>query len=283
LALAQAREVAARLKALGVDSELVPMTTSGDRGAPPSSSSAGVKGLFVAEIVRALQAGEVDLAVHSAKDLPSEDPADVVVAAVPERGSPLDVLVTREPSLPAGATVGSSSLRRRGQLLRTRPYNVVDVRGNVDTRLRKMHDRQVDGLVLAAAGLARLGVTTANVETLSPEEMVPAPGQGALAVQARADMDARELAARIDHRASRMAFEAERALVRQLGGGCALPLGALASMVDGLVNLVAVVFRPDGTGYVRAEGAGDAPEAVAREVGDLLRAHGAGAILEELR
>ena len=283
MALAQAGEVAARLKELGLDSELVPMTTSGDRGAPPSTSWAGVKGLFVAEIVRALQAGEVDLAVHSAKDLPSEDPNDVVVAAVPERASPLDVLVSREPSLPAGATVGSSSVRRRGQLLRTRPYKVVDVRGNVDTRLRKMRERQVDGLVLAAAGLARLGVATAYVETMSPDEVMPAPGQGALAVQARADTAARELAARLDHRPSRLAFEAERALVRQLGGGCALPLGALGSMVDGGVHLVAVVFRPDGTGYVRAEGSADAPETVAREVGDLLRAQGAGRILEELK
>ena len=259
------------------------MTTSGDRGAPPSSSPAGVKGLFVAEIVWALQAGEVDLAVHSAKDLPSEDPEGVIVAAVPERASPLDVLVSREPSLSAGATVGSSSLRRRGQLLRTRPYRIVDVRGNVDTRLRKMHEGQVDGLVLAAAGLSRLAVTMEHAEMLSPDEVVPAPGQGALAVQARADADSRELAAQIDHRPSRLAFEAERALVRRLGGGCALPLGALASAVDGRVHVVAVVFRPDGTGYIRAEGAADAPEAVAREVGELLHAQGAGEILAELR
>ena len=259
------------------------MTTSGDRGAAPSSSSAGMKGLFVAEIVRALQAREVDLAVHSAKDLPSDDPDDVVVAAVPERASPFDVLVSREPTLPAGATVGSSSLRRRAQLLRTRPYRVVDVRGNVDTRLRKMLEGRLDGLVLAAAGLARLGATTPHVETLSQDEVVPAPGQGALAVQARADSGAREVVARIDHRPSRLAFEAERALVGHLGGGCALPLGALASVLDGRIHLVAVVLRPDGTGYVRADATADAPEAVAREVGELLGAQGAREILEELR
>ena len=236
----------------------------------------------MAEIVRALQAGEVDLAVHSAKDLPSDDPDDVVVAAVPERASPLDVLVSREPSLAAGATVGSSSLRRRGQLLRTRPYRVVDVRGNVDTRLRKMSEGQVDGLVLAGAGLARLGVAPDFAETLSADEMVPAPGQGALAVQMRADAELHETVGRLDHRPSRLAFEAERALVRHLGGGCALPLGALATQFNEAVHLVAVVLRPDGSGFLRAEATAGAPESAAREVAGLLLSGGAREILEEL-
>jgi hydroxymethylbilane synthase len=259
------------------------MVTSGDRGATPAASPAGVKGLFVAEIVRALQAAEIDLAVHSAKDLPSEDPDGVVVAAVPERASPLDVLVSRAPELPSGACVGSSSLRRRGQLLRTRPYDVVEVRGNVDTRLRKMQEGQVDGLVLAAAGLARLGVVPTHAETMSPEEMVPAPGQGALAVQARTDSDVRETVARLEHRASRLAFEAERALVRWVGGGCALPLGALATAADGQVHLVAVVMRPDGSGFLRAEATADAPDQVAREVAERLLSQGAREILQEHR
>jgi hydroxymethylbilane synthase len=256
------------------------MVTSGDRGASPSSSPSGLKGLFVAEIVRALADGEVDLAVHSAKDLPSEDPAGIVVAAIPERASPFDVLVSGEPSLEPSATVGSSSLRRRGQLLRSRPYRVVEVRGNVDTRLRKMADGEVDGLVLAAAGVTRLGLSLPNVEVLPEDEMMPAPGQGALAVQVRADSEAREVMAQLDDRPSRLAFEAERTLVRLLGGGCALPLGALATAHDGHVHLRAVVLRPDGTGLLTGDATADAPETAAREVADRLLAEGAGGILD---
>jgi len=258
------------------------MVTSGDRGTPAADSMAGLKGLFVAEIVRALAEGEVDLAVHSAKDLPSEDYADIVVAAIPERASPFDVLVSREPSLEGGATVGSSSLRRRGQLLRSRPYGVVEVRGNVDTRLRKMNEGDVDGLVLAAAGVARLGLSLPNVEVLPEDEMMPAPGQGALAVQTRADSEARELVAQLDDRVSRLAFEAERTVVRLLGGGCALPLGALATAHDGHVHVRAIVLRPDGTGLLTAEATGDGPETAAREVADRLLAAGADRILDEL-
>jgi hydroxymethylbilane synthase len=258
------------------------MTTSGDRGAHPASSPSGLKGLFVAEIVRALQDGKVDIAVHSAKDLPAEDPDGVIVAAIPERASPWDVLVSRDGPLQAGATVGTSSLRRRGQLLRSRPFNVVEVRGNVDTRMRKMNEGVVDGLVLAQAGLARLAMVPQFAETLTVEEMVPAPGQGALAVQARADAEVREVAARIDHHPSHLAFEAERTLVDRLGGGCALPLGALAQATDGEVRLTAVVLRPDGSGTVRAESLADAPETAARDVADALMAQGAKEILEEL-
>jgi hydroxymethylbilane synthase len=280
--MSQAREVAARLRDVGFRSELVPMVTSGDRGAHASSSPAGLKGLFVAEIVRALQEGEVDLAVHSAKDLPAEDPDGVIVAAIPERASPWDVLIGREGPLETGATVGTSSLRRRGQLLRSRPFKVVDVRGNVDTRVRKMNEGAVDGLVLAQAGLARLGVVPMFAETLSSDAMVPAPGQGAIAVQARTDVEVRDVAARIDHRPSHLAFEAERALVGRLGGGCALPLGALAQVSDGEVHLTAVVIRPDGSGMVRAESVADGPETAAREVADVLLAQGAKEIMQEL-
>jgi hydroxymethylbilane synthase len=156
LALAQAEEIAYHLALLGVEAELVPMTTSGDRGAPADGVQGGVKGLFVAEIVRALQAGEIDLAVHSAKDLPADDPDGVVVAAVPERADPFDVLITRDGELTKGDVVGTSSLRRQAQLRRSHPeVEVRDLRGNVDTRLAKLERGEVDGLVLAAAGLAR--------------------------------------------------------------------------------------------------------------------------------
>jgi hydroxymethylbilane synthase len=284
LALAQAEEVRGRLATIGVESELVPMLTSGDRGASPDGSPAGVKGLFVAEIVRALQQGEVDLAVHSAKDLPAEDPPGVVVAAVPERVSPLDVLVTRNGVLENGASVGTSSLRRRGQLARARPrLRIVDIRGNVDTRLRKLADAEVDALILAAAGLARLGIEPEHAEELTVQEVTPAPGQGALAVQARREDGAEEVAARLDHPPTRAAFEAERLLVQLLGGGCALPLGAFAELDGDEIWLRGVVIRADGTGRVGAQARGRTPEEVAHRVATRLKSAGADAVLAELR
>ncbi|HEX9235919.1 MAG TPA: hydroxymethylbilane synthase, partial [Actinomycetota bacterium] len=277
LALAQAEEVAARLRGLGIEAELVPMVTSGDKGASPQTGPAGVKGLFVHEIVRALRGGDVDVAVHSAKDLPSEDPPGVVVAAVPERADPFDVLVTRKGDLEPGGRVGTSSLRRRAQLARARPgLSICELRGNVDTRLRKLAAGEVDGVILAAAGLARLGITPPQSIPLPLEDMVPAPGQGALAVQARAgDGVVIELLGRIDHAPSRTAFEAERAVMVALGGGCALPLGAYAERRAEGVRLLAVVARPDGTDLVWAQAEAETAEAVAEEVVRTLRAGGA--------
>jgi hydroxymethylbilane synthase len=282
LALAQAGEVAERLARVGVESEVVPMVTSGDRGAPAAESPAGVKGLFVAEIVRALQAGEVDLAVHSAKDLPAADDEGIVVAAVPPRADPSDLLVTRGPSLHTGALVGTSSLRRRAQLLALRPdLRIVDIRGNVDRRLRKLEDGEVDGVVLAAAGIARLGATPPSSEVLP---IVPAPGQGCLAVQARADDQAtREAVASLDDPDSRVAFDAERSVMARLGGGCALPLGALATVTGDTVRLVALVASPDGSRIVRAESEGATPEGAAEAVSAELLARGAGEILAHVR
>jgi hydroxymethylbilane synthase len=282
LALAQAGEVAERLARAGVDSELVPMVTSGDRGASATSSPSGVKGLFVAEIVRGLQAGVVDLAVHSAKDLPASDEEGIVVVAVPPRADPSDLLVTREPTLRSGATVGTSSLRRRAQLLALRPeLRLVEIRGNVDRRLRKLEDGDLDGVVLAAAGIARLGVTPESSEVLP---IVPAPGQGCLAVQARADDGAtREAVASLDDPGSRMAFEAERSVMARLGGGCALPLGALATITRDTVRLVALVANPDGSRILRAESEAATPDLVAEAVADELLAGGAGEILAHVR
>lgn len=285
LALAQAREVAGALESAGVRTELVPMETSGDRGVAPSAGPAGLKGLFVAEIVRALRRGEVDLAVHSAKDLPAADEEDLAIAAVPERASSLDVLVTRDGELPAGGAVGTSSLRRRAQILRWRPDVLVrDLRGNVDTRLRKLEDGEVDAVVLAAAGLLRLGVVPDHAAPMSIAEMVPAPGQGCLAVQTRAD-DAATLdaVAPLEHGPSRIALEAERRLVTLLGGGCALPLGASAQVVEDGVRLTAIVLSPDGDRTarceVRAATAAEAADLAARE----LRSSGADEILAMVR
>lgn len=284
LALAQASEIAGLLAKTDVETEVVAIVTAGDRGVSPKQSPAGVKGLFVGEITEALARGDVDLAVHSAKDLPSEDPPGVVVASVPERALPYDVLVSRDGEVADGATVGTSSLRRRAQLLRARPgVKVLDVRGNVDTRLRKLGDGQFDALVLAAAGLARLGVEPEHVSPIPVEDMVPAPGQGALAIQAREGTVSAEAAARIDDPESHTSFETERHLVGLLGGGCRLPLGAYAERRDEVIRLLAVVVRPDGSDLVWSQVEAQTPAEAAGAAADILLAGGAERILREAR
>ena len=285
LALAQAEEIRRRLADTGVEAELVPMVTSGDRGAPISASPSGLKGLFVAEIARALRDGDVDLAVHSAKDLPAEEEDDLVIAAVPERANPLDVLVTRDGDLRPGAVVGTSSLRRQAQILRWRSDVLLkDLRGNVDTRLSKLEEGEVDAVILAAAGLLRLGIVPEHAAPMSVADMVPAPGQGCLALQARtADDETRAALSALDHPESRVALEAERAVMHKLGGGCALPLGAFAAVQDHRVKLIAIVASPEGARLVRAEveavTAAEAAECAAAE----LFAGGAGEILAAVR
>jgi hydroxymethylbilane synthase len=285
LALAQAREVADAIIASGVETELVAITTAGDRGADPASDPAGVKGLFVTEIVRALLDGEVDLAVHSAKDLPAGDTDGLVIAAVRERASALDVLVTRDGDLRPGARLGTSSIRRRAQVLRLRPDVIVeDLRGNVDTRLRKLGDGGVDALIIAAAGLLRLGVVPEHAAPMSLSEMVPAPGQGCLAVQARAsDGETIEILSALDHAPSRMALETERGLMARLGGGCALPLGAFAEPGPRGVRLLAIALSPDGSRIARTEVDGATPQEVAALAALDLSAGGADEILGLVR
>jgi hydroxymethylbilane synthase len=285
LALAQANEVAGALDASGLRTELVPITTAGDRGADPASDPAGMKGLFVAEIVRALRDAEIDLAVHSAKDLPAGEDEDVVIAAVPERASALDVLVTRDGELRPGARVGTSSIRRRAQVVRWRSDVMVeDLRGNVDTRLRKLADGETDALILAAAGLVRLGVVPEHVAPMSLAEMVPAPGQGCLAVQARAtDRATIEAVSVLDHPASRTALEAERGLMARLGGGCALPLGAFAEPTRRGVRMIAIALTPDGARFARTEVDAATPDEVATLAALDLSAGGADEILGLVR
>jgi hydroxymethylbilane synthase len=290
LALAQALEIEQMLASTGVETEIVPIVTSGDRGAP--AGPAGVKGLFVGEIVSALQQGEIDVAVHSAKDLPAEEPDGVVVAAVPRRLDPRDVLVHREERW-SGGTIGTSSIRRSAQLARSQARSqgrshteaaVVELRGNVDTRLGKLQAGEVDALVLAVAGLRRLGLQPEFSTTLSEEEMVPAPGQGALAVQARGDdLETLDRLRAFDHAESRGAFDAERRLMALLGGGCALPLGALADVSGGGVHLRSVVVSPDGSQLLSAEATETAPVLAASAVAEQLLASGARDILERAR
>jgi hydroxymethylbilane synthase len=285
LALAQAEEIAALLSANAFRSEIVPMSTSGDEGATSSESPTGMKGLWVDRIIDALRTVEVDLAVHSAKDLPSEDEEGIVIAAVPKRADPLDVLIGRDEKLQPGMVVGTSSVRRRAQLLAGFPgMGVTEVRGNVDTRLRKLAEGEVDGLVLAAAGLARLGVDPPHARRLRVEEMVPAPGQGCLAVQVRDDdRTTRAVVSVLDHLASRRAFEAERTLVQLLGGGCDLPLGALAATRGDRIRMVALVATPDGAKVVRTASESSDPGVAASTLAQRLRADGADRILAELQ
>ena len=237
------------------------------------------------EIVRALLDGEIDLAVHSAKDLPAGDDEGVVIAAVPERSSALDVLVTRDGDLPPGARVGTSSIRRQAQVFRWRPDVLVkDLRGNVDTRLRKLEEGEADALIIAAAGLLRLGVVPEHVAPMSLAEMVPAPGQGCLAVQARASDDATiETLSALDHAPSRIALETERGLMARLGGGCALPLGAFAEPSPRGVQMLAIALSPDGSRIARTEVDGATPEEVAELAALDLSAGGADEILGLVR
>jgi hydroxymethylbilane synthase len=244
-----------------------------------------MKGLWVDRIVEALRTGEVDLAVHSAKDLPAEDDEGIVIAAIPKRADPLDVLIGRDEKLQPGMVVGTSSVRRRAQLLAGFPgMGVTEIRGNVDTRLRKLAEGEVDGLVLAAAGLGRLGLDPPHARRLRVEEMVPAPGQGCLAVQVREeDRTTRAVISVLDHIASRRAFEAERTLVQLLGGGCDLPLGALAATRGDRIRMVALVATPDGAKIVRTASESSDPGVAASTLAKRLRADGADRILGELQ
>ncbi|HEV2756538.1 MAG TPA: hydroxymethylbilane synthase [Actinomycetota bacterium] len=280
LALAQAEAVAGALGELGHAWMIVPMSTRGDAGAPGPLGTGGVKGLFVDEIVRALASGDVDVAVHSAKDLPASDPDGIVVAAIPPRAPAHDVLVTRLPALPPGGCVGTSSLRRRAQLMASRPdVEVVELRGNVDSRLRRLEAGDVDGVILAAAGLSRLGLSPRHAEALDVADMVPAPAQGFLAIQTRATGDAFAAAALLDDSASRRSWEAERHLVRALGADCALPVGAFARPGGASLVLDAVVLSADGARRVDAHARGADPRTVAQAAAETLFAGGAGTLL----
>lgn len=286
LALAQTQEVRRLLAVHDVGVEIVPMTTSGDEGATAAEHPQGLKGSWIDTILDALDNGDIDVAVHSAKDLPADEDDGFTIAAVPRRADPWDVLITREPgALPQGAAIGTSALRRRAQLLAGFPgVKVLDLRGNVDTRLRKLADGEVDAAVLAAAGLARLGATPDHVTPLPLSVMVPAPGQGCLALQCRGD-DAStiDLLGPLDHAESHAALDAERSVMWRLGGGCALPLGAYAEPIEGGLKLTAVIAMPDGSEILRVERSAETPEGVAALVARDLIEGGAERILDEAR
>jgi hydroxymethylbilane synthase len=285
LALVQTEQIVAALQALhpGRDFTIRHITTHGDRVLDRSLTAIGGKGVFVKEIEDALLAGTIDLAVHSLKDLPTEQPAGLLVAAVPERADPRDVLATRDGArlaeLSQGARLGTSSLRRSVQLRALRPdLQIADIRGNVDTRLRKLDEGQYDGIVLAAAGLSRLGLGQRAVELFDPQVFVPAPAQGALALELRAD-DAElcSLLAPLDHAPTHAAVTAERAFLCGLGGGCDMPIGAYARQLqDGRLALRAMRADPDGRNlrYGEAQGALSEAEALGNKLAaELLNDH----------
>jgi hydroxymethylbilane synthase len=289
LALRQAEEVAVGLRRAWPDVtvELLPIRTTGDRLVTAHLAEVGGKGLFAQEIDEALREGRVDLAVHSLKDLPSERPKGVVLAAFPRREDPRDVLVAGVPrnlaALPPGARVGTSSPRRAVQLLARRPDVVaVPIRGNVDTRLRKLRSGEYDAIILAAAGLRRLGLADPAATVLEPEEMLPAVGQGTLGVEAREDADeVRALAAALTDPDTRTATLAERAFLEAMGGTCTTPLAAYARRVERGLRLDAFVATADGTRALRdAEvGSADEPEVLGRRLAERLLAAGAGDIV----
>ncbi len=241
--------------------------TEGDRNRHDSLTTLGGRGVFVREIEERLLAGEVDFAVHSLKDLPTTQPAALSLVTVLEREDARDVMISRNHlllnDLPQRATVGSSSQRRAAQLLALRPdLTIADIRGNVDTRLRKLDDGQYDAIVLAAAGLMRLGVAQRITQYFSPDEMLPAVGQGALVIECRADdQSAIELLAPLDHALTRAAVTAERAFLRNLGSGCQLPIAAFAEVIQDQLHLRGLVAQLDGQRIIRAEIFGEAAQA----------------------
>ena len=265
LALWQANHIAGLLRAQGHDVAIEIIKTTGDRMQDPGFTvpdGADGKGIFIKEIEEALADGRIDLAVHSLKDLPTEMDARFVLAAIPARADARDVLVCAQDlrlnDLPHGAHVGTTSPRRRAQLLALRPdLRFVELRGNVDTRLRKLAEGQADALLLAAAGLARLNRSEWVRQHFSPDDLCPAPGQGALAIETRVDdAQTQQVVYRLDDSATRFCVEAERAVLHGLGGGCSVPIGAHCAAGAAGWHMWCSVMSPDGmrTARVRIEG-----------------------------
>lgn len=291
LALAQARSVAEVLRASGRDVELVEITTAGDVSRAPVESIGGT-GIFVTAVREALLDGRVDFAVHSLKDLPTATPDGIVMAAVPPREDPRDVLCARDgrklADLPSGALIGTGSPRREAQIRSLGlAVEVVGVRGNVDTRLSKVAEGFLDAVVVARAGLIRLGRLDAVTEVLDPQQVLPAPGQGALAVECRAsDIELTNLLASVDDPASRAAVTAERTLLAVLEAGCTAPVGAYAEPVPSDVgrglHIRAVVASRDGSLIIRksAKGPIESAEELGRGLAAELLANGAEAVVD---
>jgi hydroxymethylbilane synthase len=290
LALAQSGMVARELESRhpGLAVELVPIVTTGDV-IPGDLAKHGGKGLFTQELETGLLDGSLDFAVHSLKDLPVRLPAGLVVAAYPERADARDVLVSELAEslddLPEGAVVLTGALRRRAQILLRRPdLRVEPLRGNVDTRLRKWRESGAGGVILAGAGLGRLGLRDLPAHPIPPDVLIPAPGQGTLALEVRSGTRAQELCRILDHSPSARAAEAERRVVAAFGGDCTLPLAAWARPDgDGALRLTALLATPDGLHAARGEVVGNDPKEVADACVAALRSQGADEVLARIR
>lgn len=285
LALWQAHWIQARLETLGQQCQIEIIKTTGDKITDVALSQVGSKGLFTKEIEEALLSGTIDLAVHSLKDMPTELPVGLTLAAIPEREDPRDALIGHAlEDLTKGARVGTGSLRRAAQLRAFRPdLQIEDIRGNLDTRLRKLDEGRYDAIVLASAGLRRLGWEHRITELFNPGIMCPAVGQGALAVETRDDEGpAFQIAKRLEHAESRARVTAERAVLAALGGGCQAPIGAHAYIDDETLFLIALIVSPDGKQIVRQAKTGPFTDAVAlgRELAEHLLDAGGKQILD---
>jgi len=293
LALWQAHHISDLLRAQGHTVELEIIKTTGDKITDVALAKVGTKGMFTKEIEEALVENRVDLAVHSLKDLPTELAGDFEIAAITTRENPRDVFCSvkfaRIDALPQGANVGTSSLRRQAQLMAFRPdLRIHPLRGNVDTRLRKLEAGDYDAIILAAAGLNRLGKTQLVRQVIPAEVMTPAAGQGALGIEIRhGDKATRALLAFLDDAAARATTTCERALLNKLGGGCQVPIGAFAEAIGGAANagrirLNGLVAHPDGSKVLRETREGDDPVRLGEEVGETLLRRGGDVILEEV-
>ena len=274
----------------GLTFETVTVTTQGDANQAAPLAGMGL-GVFVKEIERRLESGEIDMAVHSLKDMPTALPDGMAIGAVLERADPRDVLVSHAgqtlAEFPAGARIGTSSPRRAAQIAERRPdLQIVPIRGNVETRLRKASGEECDGTIVAAAGLARMGLENVITEYLDPDAFVPPPGQGAMAVEIRAaDRRMADLVVAIGHPATMAEVSAERAFLETLGGGCQVPVGAFARVGPGgnQLSLTAFIGSPTGSPTFRATATGDVDQtdAAARDAWQSLRMQGAAALLEQ--
>jgi hydroxymethylbilane synthase len=288
LALWQANHISALLRKQGHEVEIEIIKTTGDKILDVALAKVGTKGMFTKEIEEALLERRVDLAVHSLKDLPTELEPQFQVAAITVRENPRDAFLSRHfnsiNELPQKARVGTSSLRRQAQLKAMRPdLDIHPLRGNVDTRLRKMEEGQYDAIILASAGLNRLGLTRWIREILPTDVMCPAAGQGALGIEIRkGDIDTLKHLVFLDHEATRLAVFAERALLNELGGGCQVPIGAHAEVKSGEIRLIGVVARPDGSLVLRDVRHGSDPVALGEELGKSLLERGGREILKEV-
>ncbi|MFD2369905.1 hydroxymethylbilane synthase [Brevibacillus sp. GCM10020057] len=291
LALIQTNWVVDQLKKLNPEAqfELHEIVTKGDRILDVTLSKVGGKGLFVKEIEQSLYDKETDFAVHSLKDMPAELPEGLVIGAIPKRVDPRDVLLSKDgktlDELPKGAIVGTSSLRRSAQLLAYRPdIQIESLRGNIDTRMRKLEEGNFDGIILAAAGLERADFQGTISQYLPVEISLPAVGQGALAIECRAeDTETLELLRQLDDQPTRLAVTAERSFLHKLQGGCQVPIGAYATIGEGnLITMTGMVGSPDGQQMFKNTASGHDPVALGIQVAEALLAQGAGDVLAQV-